>query len=122
MRETEFRSAIRAIEWITSLNESEAGFWERTGNYGDLPELQISPPPQQYSTTFIVEGTQHYTLKLKPRNLWIPGYYTDETKVIRRCPGSVEPAVTCPAMGGDETLIAQGRNRQIEGQGGEGVF
>ena len=99
------RAEAYAIEWLFELNQSEARFESRTKGFGSLEDIHMMLVPDGFSASFRLADAAAYSAALRSTGSGRNGYFTDQSMIIRRCPRSEEPSVSCPPID-EPTLIA----------------
>ena len=100
------RAEAYAVEWLFELNQSEARFESRTKGFGTLEDLHMMLVPDGFSASFRLADATAYSAAFRPTGNGRNGYFTDQSMIIRRCPRSEEPSVSCPPID-EPTLISK---------------
>jgi hypothetical protein len=97
------RAEESAVECLFDLNQSEARFGSRTKGFGSLEDLHMMLVSAGFSASFRLADVTAYSAALRPTGSGRNGYFTDQSMIIRRCPRSEEPSVSCPPI--DEPIL-----------------
>jgi hypothetical protein len=97
------RAEAYAVEWLFELNQSEARFESRTKRFGSLEDLHMMLVPDGFSASFRLADATAYSAAFRPTGNGRNGYFTDQSMIIRRCPRSEKPSVSCPSI--DEPIL-----------------
>jgi hypothetical protein len=100
--------AAAAVSWLHELNYEETQFEGKTGRYGTLEELRFQGSLAGFSAVLKLPAPDAYVVTLRPNIRSDYSFFSDQTSLIRKCPGTEEPTAGCPAIAArpDPTLIA----------------